>query len=88
MSRTTRDVRHLYWTTPMFGTPDDWVVERYRRGRYQPENLYTIRSSGGQWGWSDDVSRGPAGRKWTKRMAAKVHRRLGRIEIQQQLDDQ
>jgi len=88
MSRTVRDVSHLYNISQMFGPPNEEHVERYRRGRYQPENLYWIRNSGGQWGWPDDVSRSPAGRRWVKRMAAKVRRRLGHIEIQQQLDEQ
>lgn len=87
MSRTFRDVNHLYWVSQMFGPPDEATVERYRRGRLQPENLYWIRNSGGQWGWPDDVSRKPSGRRWTKRMAAKVRRRLGKREIQQQLED-
>lgn len=86
MSRTTRSIRH--WTTYQ---TEQWTPEFQLRVQRNQDSICKLRWPtmwGGHWGWDDDYAGGQKSRPWLKRLAAKMRRRRGQREIQQQLDEQ
>ena len=88
MSRTYRSTARLYFTTPMFGYPDEQFVTLVRRGHRSHNKLHIFKISGGHaYPQDDDFDPSWKSRSWYKRQASKLQRRRARLEIQHQLDE-